>query len=291
MQALGATVSLHSETKIVAVSSGTGRTGKSIVALNLAEFFSKQTTNGKANKVLLLDGNLKQRGIALRINGHTFDNFFNLIDQIDRQKSLTKRITRVFTDYLEFSGDYPYREDMILKNHTLGMDIISSGFDFNAEYDYESQDLADILTVVSRFYDVVIIDCGSDIESVLTRTWLAFASRIILTINPEIDSLSQTASAAKFLCRAVPDPLNSGQTIKLATPDKIGFVMNKMTDNAKPKGLSETARDLARMMFPWSNDVFFMPDVKTMTEDINRGHVVVQDKAYQKSIAQIAAWL
>lgn len=264
-------------TKIISIVSTVGRSGKSTIALNLAKMLGSSIIKGEKHRVLLLDGNLQQTGISLRTNGTVTDNFLNLSNHIKQQTALAKPDEYVFSAYTEFADP---SKDFLLQDHSIGVDTISSDFDYGKKR-YAPQDLRNVLSSVSEFYDVIVIDCGSDVECQFTRTWLDCSWKIIMTAPMELDALYQTSKATRFLCQ---HPLDSSKRIE---PSSICFALSKADAKQTIAGSTTFLKD----MFPWSNDFFFVPDAPELVQNANQGKLLVQQKSFQEALIKMAVWL
>jgi len=160
--------------RTIAVVSGKGGVGKSVIALNLAVSFAQQ-----GQTVCLLDANLGLGNLDLMCG---LNGYWNLSHVMTGARSLN---------------------DVILRG-PAGIDLIpgASGITELADCPTDAQhQLLEQLTGLERRHDVLIIDTGSGIHR-LVRQFALAADQLVVVTTPEPTSITDAYATLKTLCAA-----------------------------------------------------------------------------------------
>lgn len=271
--------------KVISVFSGTGGVGKTLLAVNLAKWIQMNVRfKQKPAKVLVLDGDLHGPGIGIRLRAVASNDLLDMVKHIDEQKDQGKTISEILTSF-EPSNNTSCMKYFI--DHYHGIDYLSSDTDVDGVFEYEPKDLEEVLEICKRFYDVVIIDAGSNVSSLLMQTWIANSDKNIVMPLAEVDSLYQNTKAVRFLCRAQQNPTTSN--IKAtAKSDSFEIVMSKIDEKQVIINFTMDAKAVALTNFAWAKDAYVLPDVG-YEASVSINHASLLDNAeYQEALKAIA---
>lgn len=227
---------LKHDAKVIAFFSAKGGVGKSFIALNSALMIHE-----KMNKrVLLVDLDLQFGDISLMMN---------------KQSELT--IKEMFDDSPINSYDdiLPF-----LYKHKDGCHMLFAPKDpESAEYISKDQ-VKQILEIVKRYYDVIVIDTGVNYNEI-TLNALDLSDKIIIVTNLEVTGLKNTKQSLKVM-----------QSLNYDS-DKLKLVVNMTLDKF---GVTKANVQKA---FAYDILAFFPEDVKLVRNSINTGIPIVASKS------------
>jgi MinD-like ATPase involved in chromosome partitioning or flagellar assembly len=174
------------------------------------------------------------------------------------------------------------------------LNLLAAPEDPDLFYDFGPAEYREILRLLGRFYDVIIIDCGTELATEAQRAWLAHANEVFMCVAPEIDRIYNAGKAARYIARARPHPQDTSENPQklppLATREKLSVVMTKYDSDS---GLDPEA--VIDETFPWleSHQKFFVPDFQdAILRANNEGNFLVLENAtYAKVIGQLARHL
>jgi MinD-like ATPase involved in chromosome partitioning or flagellar assembly len=188
-------------------------------------------------------------------------------------------------------GEKAMRDFVMYPEEIPNVNVLASPEDPDLFYDFGSGDYQTILRMLGKFYDVIIIDSGTDVVLESQRSWLAHANQVFLVTTPELDRLYNTSRAALYIARSRPHPRDSRPDAPnmppLATSDKMSVIMNR-ADVDSGLDVEKVVDDL----FPWLGERqrFFVPDVnKEMLRANNQGEFLsISNPIYAEKIAELA---
>lgn len=177
---------------VIAVTSPKGGVTKSTTAANLAAYLAKaaEISNlGGQIRVLLVDGDVANGNLALRVASTMEPNMLDLLDHMDGLRGAGADIS-------------DYRQDMapfVLPNEALdNLDILAAPDNPDIIDQIYPSDLEYLIESFSQFYDVVIFDTGTQITEHTNCAWLDFAKHgVYLMVEPEIACLQSTTEYAR----------------------------------------------------------------------------------------------
>lgn len=242
--------------KIIAITNQKGGVGKTTTSVNLAAAFA-----ATKRKVLLID--LDPQGNAAMGCG-------------------------VNKDELEYSScellleEVPVTE-IILKNKTLGFDLIPGNADLTAAEvqlmtaQHRERRLADALLPVKENYDYILIDCPPSLN-MLTLNAMVAANSVLIPMQCEYYSLEGLSSLMSTL-RNIRDTVNPGLVLE--------GILRTMVDNR-----SRLGKDVSDQLIEYFGDKVFrttIPRNIRLAEAPSHGvPVMTYDKASRGAVAYIA---
>lgn len=290
------------------VYSPSGGVGKSSTAMNLAIYIAaiadtmsrKKRERGDENvrtpRVLILDGDIGMGSLALRLKGELTPSIHTLQLYIDDRESAGFTGDMAWPQVYENApaGEKAMRDFVMWPEILPNLNLLAAPEEPDLFYDFGPAEFRNILRMLGRFYDVIIIDAGIDVVLESQRAWLAHAHEVFLITSPEIDRVYNASKAARYIAKARPHPQdqspNPQKLPPLATREKISVVMTRYDADSglDPEGVIDE-------LFPWLEDhqKFFIPDVSAdMLRANNQGKfLVLKNAIYAKVIGEMAQHL
>ena len=291
---------------VVTIYSPSGGVGKSSTAMNMAVYIAavaetmarKKRERGDSGEVrvpriLAIDGDIAMGSLALRLTGKLEPNIHDLQLYIDERKD------QGFAESDAWPSSYdnpPVGEESMNKfvhwpDKLPNFNLLAAPKEPDLFWDFGPEEYKGILTMLGKFYDVIIIDAGTDLILESQRAWLQHANEVFLITSPEIDRIYNAAKAARLIAKRRPHPQDTREDAPLlpplATRDKLSVVMTRCD--------SESGLNLERTVdyfFPWldKNQKFWIPDVSLeMLQANNQGNFLVLDNpVYANVIGEMA---
>ena len=148
----------------VTVFSPRGGAGTTTLATNLAVALAEET----GGKVLLFEGKMFFGHLEVTLNIRAPNN---VSDLIPHATNLDEGLIR----------------DVVIRHHS-GIDVLLAPRDLQIAQGVRPDDLYNVFVGVSRLYDFIVVDSGSQLSEV-TVTLMDAADRILLLTNPDLPSL------------------------------------------------------------------------------------------------------
>jgi MinD-like ATPase involved in chromosome partitioning or flagellar assembly len=288
------------------VYSPSGGVGKSSTAMNMAVYIAaiadtmtkKKRERGddkvRTPRVLVLDGDIAQGSLALRLKGELTPSIHTLQLYIDERESEGFTNERAWPQVYEDAppGEKAMRDFVMWHEILPNLNLLAAPEEPDLFYDFGPAEFRNILRMLGRFYDVIIIDAGTDVILESQRAWLAHANEVFIITSPEIDRVYNASKAARYIAKSRPHPQDpDGRKLPpLATREKLSVVMTRYDADSglDPEGVIEE-------LFPWLEDhqKFFIPDVSAdMLRANNQGKfLVLKNAQYAKVIGELAKHL
>jgi len=163
--------------KIIVIFSTKGGVGKTLISSNLAVSLAKD----QVKRVCLVDLDLQAAGdMARMINLHPQKSITDLIGLIKRKPKDLKI------------------DEFLTRNTLLGIDYLPGVLKPQQAPHLEPELMKDVLGLLDKDYDYVIIDAGKSFSELFMQT-LNFANLILLIVTPDILSIYQTKWALDTL--------------------------------------------------------------------------------------------
>jgi MinD-like ATPase involved in chromosome partitioning or flagellar assembly len=276
---------------VIASYSPSGGVGKSSTAMNLgiliatvAENMAKQQGEGaRVPRVLTLDGDIVMGSLSLRLTSKVEPNLYDLQKYIDQRTAAGFQGDAAWPS--SFDQPLPGEEPMYKFTHwpdsPANFSVLAAPSDPSHFWHFGPDHYRNILRMLGRFYDVIIIDCGTDLVLDSQRAWLSHANEVFMITSPDSDRLYNCAKAARIIAAAGPHPQDrrpkEDQKIypPLATREKLSLVVTRYDSDS---GLKLDL--LVDKLFPWLNEdqKFWIPDVaQDMTRANNTGRFLVKE--------------
>jgi MinD-like ATPase involved in chromosome partitioning or flagellar assembly len=292
---------------IAAIYSPSGGVGKTSTAMNLAGYVAaiagamakKRTEQGEQNvrtpKVLLLDGDIVQGSLGLRLKNKVTPSIHTLQLYLDqRQEQGFQGQDRWPAAYQDAPpGEMAMRDFMMWPDIMPNFNLLAAPDEPDMFYDFSPADYQELLRLLSHFYDIIIIDCGIEVVMESNRAWLKHANEVFLITAPEIDRIYNASKAARYIATSRPHPQDVSEDPKklppLVTADRLSVIMNRydMDSGLDPEKLMDES-------FPWLKDrpdqSFRIIDVdKSLTKANNVGRfLVLEHPGYAREIGKMA---
>ncbi len=164
--------------KIIVIFSTKGGVGKTLIASNLAVSLAKD----EGKRVCLVDLDLQAVGdMARMLDLHPQKAIVDLIHLLKRKPPQGIKMN-----------------DFLLSSPALGIDFISGGLKPQATPHLDPDKIKDVLGLLDKEYDYIVIDAGRSFSDVFIST-LNYSNLILLVVTPDILSIYQTKWALDTL--------------------------------------------------------------------------------------------
>lgn len=267
---------------IMTITSPKGGVGKSTTSLAmgamLAEAGRVMFERGEISRmprVLVFDGDVANGNLAIRVANKMSPNLYDLIEYCDR----TGAAPAVYT-----SEDMSEAAmlDFVLHHASIpNLNIMAAPENPEAFNDYTVEDYERVLGILQTFYDIIIIDSGTEVVMPSNQVWLRYAHQVFLLTVPERAALNSAGKYARLVTRASKDrPV-------LVTADKFNIVMMQADADLgfKPEYAISTT-------FPWASPdhVFYFSDFYREAARANnrQSFLSLEDPDYSKEITKLA---
>lgn len=208
--------SLAGDPLVMAVFSPKGGAGKSTTSVNMGALLaaSGAATAGKDQeppRILVMDGDIANGNLAIRVANTLEPNLLDLIEWMDANGDLT--------EYDNEHASASMRDFVLWHEDLPNLNILAAPDNPEAFEDFDVADFERILNMVGKFYDVIIIDCGTEVVMRSNQTWLRHSNQVFLLTLPERAALHSAGKAARVITRA-----GAGRPT-LVSPDRLHIVM------------------------------------------------------------------
>ena len=286
-----------------------GGVGKSSQAMNTAVLIAaigqamaaKKREQGAEDvripRVLLIDGDMVHGSLAIRLKGVTKPSMHDLLLYVEDREDAGFTGEAAWPSVYDNAppGEKAMRDFVLWHKMVPNMNVLAAPDEPDLFYDFGPQEYRNILRMLARFYDVIIIDSGTDVVLESQRAWLAHAHQVFLVTAPEIDRLFLAAREARHMAKAAPHPADTRENAPvlppLVTAEKLSVVVTKATADS---GLNLDVL-MRERLFPWldAKQDFRIPDYSAeMLKANNQGKfLVLQDGDYAKVILKMARQL
>lgn len=287
---------------IAAVYSPSGGVGKSSYSTNLgaltAAIGQAMVQSGKLPReprVLVLDGDIMAGSLAVRLVGEFKPNMHTLQLYTDAREEAgftgNSAWPSVYATEDAPAGEQALQQ-FIFKNGELpNLDLLAAPDVPDKYFDFGPVEFHHMLQFLGSFYDVIIVDCGTEMLAETQRAWLTHAHQVFLITTLLNDRLFNAQKAVRYMVKRRPHPQDRREQPELlpplATREKIAVVLSKADADT---GLDpEESMKLNFGRFTDPENWIYVPDVqKEMDKAINTGrHLVLENQVYAKSITQM----
>lgn len=293
--------------------SPSGGVGKSSSAVNFAVQCAKAAEQQAAEqqrkgiaverlpRILVIDGDVVHGSLALRLAGRLTPSMFDLFETLDERKAALGLDTRqpnrgawVKSYENAQNGEASIRDFMLFHESIPNLDLLAAPDDPDMFYELKAQDYHEMLAMLANFYDIIVIDSGTEVVMPSTRTWLAHAHAVMLLTSPDIDRLHNAKKQARIITTQRPDPSDRSENPRLLDPlvtrDKIAVTLVK-ADLAVEAGLDSPEKLLAETFETIdANQRFYINDFdRELRRANNKGEfLVLQNQEYARELNALA---
>lgn len=256
---------------IISFTSSKGGVGKSTTATSVAAYITKaaEASEQQDLKVLLVDGDIVNGNLALRVLGKIEPNLLDLLNHMDEVQRHGGELGEYEQDIGRFMLDYP---------KLANLDILAAPDNPDVIKQIEQDDLDYLMERFARFYDVIIFDTGTQLTDNTNCAWLNYSQQVYFMAEPEISCLQATAEYVKRARRS-----------QLLTPDECRLIMTHCDVDADTQQFDPRKAASEIFSFIPPDRVFFMPDLRQeAVSTANAGELLILTSTpYAASVGEI----
>lgn len=254
---------------VITFTSPKGGVAKSTTAASMAGYLAKSgELSGNPVRVLLVDGDVANGNLALRVAKTLRPNMLDMLQNVDNVKASGQQWG---TDFARDIAPF-----VLVDERVPNLALLAAPENASVINEITQQDLEDMVGAFARFYDVIIFDSGTQIVEHTNCAWLAFASQVYLMMEPEISCLHQTA---EYAARAV--------GLNLLTEDRFRSVMIRADMDLEGMDPQKVIAE----MFPYiaPDKQFYIPDFhRDGIATANAGEILsLESQDYATSITRM----
>ena len=289
---------------IAAIYSPSGGVGKSSTAMNLGAYCaavakamvdSGKLPEGRAPRILVLDGDVVQGSLALRLTGEIRPSMHTLQLYKDSREDAgftgENAWPKVYAREDAAPGEKAMQHFVMWNDQYPNLNLLAAPDSPDKFFDFGPAEYHQMLQFLGSFYDVIILDCGTELVMESQRAWLAHAHQVFMITAPMVDRLYNAQKAARYMVKRRPHPQDQREEPELlpplATKEKLAVVLTKADADT---GLDpEDALQLNFGRFIDQENWFRVPDVsREMDKANNTGQfLVLEHPAYAKVIGEL----
>ncbi len=169
---------------IVTFTSPKGGSGKSTTAANYAAYVAESARRGgleSSVRVLLVDGDVANGILALRLAKRIEPNMLDLLNHMDKVRAEEGRELSDFrTDIAPF---------VLAPEGLPNLDVLAAPDNPEVLDQITQQDLEQLRDLFARHYQVIVFDAGTQITEHTNCAWMYFARQVFLMVEPELTCL------------------------------------------------------------------------------------------------------
>jgi MinD-like ATPase involved in chromosome partitioning or flagellar assembly len=304
---------------IISFFSPAGGVGKSSASLNAAALIAaigaRQAANAdrqgapmRVPRVLAFDGDIVAGSLALLLTGEVKPNMHNLQLYLDSragklgidpaatpdewQERYRERWPRTFELGESPTDEEPMKKFVHWPERLDNLNLLAAPDDPSKYHDFAAWEYEELLDICSQFYDVIVIDCGTEQVMESNQTWLRNSHSVFMMVTPALDRIWNSSKAMTFIARRRRDPSDHSDNPRMLEPlvtrDRVSIVM---TSADMETGINLTGEELVGEFFPYIDEKqrFYIPDVRDELLKANNAHefLVLDDARFAKSIMAI----
>jgi Flp pilus assembly CpaE family ATPase len=174
---------------VVAYTSPKGGVAKSTTAANYAAYIAKAaelSNAGDSVRVLLVDGDVANGNLALRVSKRLSPNMLDMINHMDQLNGAP------MDNWQRDIGPFVLAHPKI-----ANLDVLAAPDNPNVIDQIHQSDLDTLMKSWAQFYQVVVFDTGTQITEFTNCAWLNYSSQVYLMVEPELACLNSTSEYAK----------------------------------------------------------------------------------------------
>lgn len=301
---------------IISFFSPAGGVGKSSASLNAAALIAaigaRQAANAarqgapmRVPRVLAFDGDIVAGSLALLLTGEVKPNMHNLQLYLDDRagalgidpsaspaewnERYRERWPRAFELGEAPAGEEPMKKFVHWPERLDNLNLLAAPDDPSKYHDFSAWEYEELLDICSQFYDVIVIDCGTEQVMESNQTWLRHSHSVFMMVTPALDRIWNSSKAMGYIARRRRDPLDRSDDPRMLEPlvtrERVSVVM---TSADMETGLNLTGEELIGEFFPYIDEKqrFYVPDVRDDLMKANNSHdfLVLNDARFAKSI-------
>ena len=294
---------------IATVFSPSGGVGKSSTSLNLGAYMAaianemakKKRGKGGADvrvpRILILDGDIVTGSLGLLLKHALVPSIHTLQMYLDKRSEAgyggEAAWPRVYDN--PPAGEMAMSEFVMWPDKLPNLNVLAAPEDPDYFFDFGPDEYRNILRLLGQFYDVIIIDAGTEVNQESQRAWLFHANEVFMMCTPALDRLYNAAKVARYMAKARPHPEDTSDNPRVFPPLITSQKMSLVVSRADVESGMNWEELVKSELFPWLQDdqKFRIPDVY---EDINRSNnqgrfLVLQNPEYAAVISQMAKHL
>ena len=255
---------------VAAFASPKGGVAKSTTSANFAAYIAKAAElSGMGDKVrvLLVDGDVANGNMALRLAHTLTPNMLDMVNHMDELAAHNQKMDNWQRDISPFVLAHPKLPNM---------DILAAPDNPEVITQLRQEDLDGMMRAWAQFYQVVVFDCGTQITEFTNCAWLNYSSQVYLMVEPELACLNSTS---EFVKRA-----RKGQLI---TPDVCRIICVRADMDIGDLNTQQAVGDVFSFIPPQRQ--FYWPDFhRDAIEAGNSGELLTLDSAdYADSLTPV----
>jgi cellulose biosynthesis protein BcsQ len=301
---------------IFAFASPKGGSGKSSTALNFAASIAytgkiqaeKSKRAMDPPKVLLIDGDIGDGSLSVRVigkpprhNSHAGAKDPNTGRyEADEIPSLLSLINYIDDKAAEGHRDEPstfdepganalsMRDFVLARDQLPNLHILAAPDEPDFVSDMEADEYRELLKRLGRFYDIIVLDCGTEMWAHYNQVWYESAHAIFVMMSPDLATLNSCRKFIRYITRGRPATKRGPARIAMTSKDKLHLVML----NSNAHNVRINPRDTAKKLFSWARpeQMHFFGNFREEMDEANnlQEFLALSNREYGAEIIELA---
>jgi MinD-like ATPase involved in chromosome partitioning or flagellar assembly len=152
----------------------------------------------------------------------------------------------------------------------------------------EADEYRELLKRLGRFYDIIVLDCGTEMWAHYNQVWYESAHAIFVMMSPDLATLNSCRKFIRYITRGRPATKRGPARIAMTSKDKLHLVML----NSNAHNVRINPRDTAKKLFSWARpeQMHFFGNFREEMDEANnlQEFLALSNREYGAEIIELA---